>query len=234
MKQIYFVTEGVTDQIVLEEIVARFLGGVDFESYPIQPPSSAYAVDLDCRLSEGWRGVFSWCQASDPNVAASRARVLNSADLVVIHLDADVGLDAQCPSGRFGGLLPPARELCDHVRAAIVGSFGGGLPPNVVICVPSIDLESWVLCCMFPVLADQIQVDIAMPFECYLHSARELSLQSPQFTRRSAGRIRKVTSTYRSEAESIAAGWMNCGRPSMRCEEAVKFEDEVAAIFPVR
>lgn len=61
MKNIYFVTEGSTDQIVIQGLVEHWLGGEDFIPRQIQPLSSAYAEELDSNLSEGWKGVLAWC-----------------------------------------------------------------------------------------------------------------------------------------------------------------------------
>jgi hypothetical protein len=53
MKQIYFVTEGNTDQIVREGLLARWSGATILLSRHIQPPSAAYAEGLASILSMG-------------------------------------------------------------------------------------------------------------------------------------------------------------------------------------
>ena len=61
MKRIYFVTEGLTDQIVIRGLIEEWLGDEDFTVSRIQSPSSDYAAGLDSNLSEGWKGVLAWC-----------------------------------------------------------------------------------------------------------------------------------------------------------------------------
>ena len=69
MKLVYFVTEGVTDQIVIQGLVEHWLGDEDFVPNRIQPPSSAYAEGQDSNFSEGWRDV----QGLVPGLAHSRS-----------------------------------------------------------------------------------------------------------------------------------------------------------------
>lgn len=93
MKTVYFVTEGKTDQIVLEGLISTWLGEQDFLARVVQPPSSAYAEELDSALSEGWKGVVAWCQGARAAGPAGRNEVISKADCLFIHIDADVAFD---------------------------------------------------------------------------------------------------------------------------------------------
>jgi hypothetical protein len=44
MKTVYFVTEGKTDQAVIEALMQAWLGAEDFRTRPIQPPTSEVIV----------------------------------------------------------------------------------------------------------------------------------------------------------------------------------------------
>src|SRR6266568_2046829 len=113
MKNVYFVTEGPSDQIVLEGLIARWLGATDFISRHIQPPSSAYADGLDSNLSTGWKGVLTWCEGKRPYGPAGRDEALGLADCLIIHTDADVATDPDFKAPAFDGPCPPARGACD-------------------------------------------------------------------------------------------------------------------------
>lgn len=125
MRQIYFVTEGVTDQIMLEGLIENWLDNEDFLPIRIQPPSSAYADAMETTLSQGWRGVVAWCGSQTESTKQSREEVLIKADLLVIHVDADVARDANFLKPHFADLIPPIEPLCEHVRGGLAFHFGG-------------------------------------------------------------------------------------------------------------
>jgi hypothetical protein len=75
MKRIYFVTEGYTDQIIIQGLIEQWLGDEDFTVSHIQPPSSAYAEGLDSNLSEGWKGVLAWCSGQRMGGKAGRDEI---------------------------------------------------------------------------------------------------------------------------------------------------------------
>ncbi len=162
MKTLYFVTEGTTDKIVLEGLLADWLDGEDYIARHVQPPESAYADGLDTPLSNGWRGVLSWCAGIRPSGPLGRAFTLDAADILVLHMDADVAPDAQFVEPAYAGTCPPARGACDWIRNHLVSLFDGGtLPSNAVLCVPSKDLEAWVVSALHPEIAD-----LYLPIEC--------------------------------------------------------------------
>lgn len=228
MKSIYFVTEGSTDQIVIQGLITEWLGTEDFIPRNIQPPSSAYADGLDSNLSEGWKGVLAWCTGNRTGGPAGRDEALKEADCLVIHIDADVATDADFKSPTFNGPCPPATNAADWVRANLTSSLGGTLPPNVALCVPSQDLEAWVLCALHPDVADA-----HMPIECRVAPAALLVQRSPhRLVRRKNGKLKKDTISYRNSLTSIVKGWTNCtGGISPRCPEALKFETDVRRLL---
>jgi hypothetical protein len=115
MKRIYFVTEGLTDQIVIQGLIEEWLGDEDFTVSRIQPPSSDYAAGLDSNLSEGWKGVLAWCSGQRLGGAAGRDEALRLADGLFIHMDADVAPDPAFKSPPFNGACPPAQSACNPV-----------------------------------------------------------------------------------------------------------------------
>jgi hypothetical protein len=223
MKRVYFVTEGVTDKIVIEGLIDCWLGGEDFISRSIQPPSSDYADGLSANLSEGWKGVCNWCAGKRMVGPAGRDEAIKNADCLIVHIDADVATDPEFKAPPFNGPCPPARNACDWIRNHLASLFGGTLPDNVVLCVPSQDLEAWILCALHPDVADE-----NFPLECRNEPGALLVQRAPhRLVRRKNGRLKKEPGRYQASLSNIVAGWSHCtaGVPS-RCPEAIRFEDE--------
>lgn len=230
MKTIYFVTEGTTDQIVLAGLVAKWMGETDFVTRYIQPPSSAYAEDLDTNLSTGWKGVLAWCSGMRSAGAAGRDEALNRADCLIVHTDADVAFDTDFKTPAYSGPCPPAQGACDWVRSHLISFFSGNLPANVVICVPSQDLEAWVLCALHPELADKY-----IPIECRLEPGTLLVQLPPHRLVRGKGdSLKKETGRYRQALQKIVNGWSHCTKGDQpRCPEAYRFEKDARGVLGV-
>lgn len=223
MKYIYFVTEGPTDQIVIEGLIAQWLGTEDFIPRHIQPPTSAYVEGLDTNLSEGWKGVLAWCEGRRADGPAGRDEAIKLADCLIVHTDADVATDADFKTPPFTGPCPPAANAADWVRNHLAGLLGGSTLSNVVFCVPAQDIEAWVLCALHPDVADQ-----NMPIECRGDPGALLVQRTPhRLVRRKEGRLKKETAKYQASLPLIVRGWSNCttGNP-LRCPEALRFEQE--------
>jgi hypothetical protein len=223
-KIVYFVTEGETDQIILEELIATWLGQ-DFTARHIQPPSSDYAEDLESNLSKGWKGVLAWCRGERQIGAAGRDEAIQNADCLVIHIDADVAPHKAFKDPACEQPCPPASNACNWVRNELTVNFDGVLPKNVVLCVPAQDLETWVLTALHPDTADSFA-----PIECRQEPGA-LLIQH-KLTRRKDGKLRKVTSEYKSKLSSIIKGWHNCTSTNLpRCSEALRFEVEAKRVL---
>lgn len=77
------ISEGITDQIVIENILIGLLNDDDFSVDPLQPARDA--TDEDLATSHGnWHKVFEYCQTQ-----RFKDAVLNM-DFVIIQIDADV------------------------------------------------------------------------------------------------------------------------------------------------
>ena len=225
MKQVYFVTEGVTDQIVIESLLVNWFGDEDFVSNRIQPPSSAYADNLVTALSQGWRGVLSWCRGATQEVESSRNEVLRRADLVIIHIDCDVVRDADFSNPPYVGGVAPVSDACDFAKSELARLLGA-VNNNVVFCVPAQDIEAWVLCSLFPEVADA-----NLPIEQRVSPGALLVQRAPyRLVRRKNGALKKDTGRYQMFAEAIVNGWPNCvGGANPRCPEAATFERDIRA-----
>lgn len=84
------ISEGITDQIVIENILIGLLNDDDFSVDPLQPARDA--TDEDLATSHGnWHKVFEYCQTQ-----RFKDAVLNM-DYVIIQIDADVFKTQNCP-----------------------------------------------------------------------------------------------------------------------------------------
>lgn len=229
MKCVYFVTEGPTDQIVLQGLVEHWLGTEDFIPRHIQPPSSAYADGLDSNLSEGWKGVLAWCSGQRMGGPAGRDEALKQADCLIVHTDADVAADPHFKAPAFESPCPPARNACDWVRGHLSAALGAN-HPNAVLCVPAQDLEAWVLCALHPDVADA-----NVPIECREEPGALLVQRPPhRLVRRKEGRLKKDTARYRDCLPKLVKGWPHCTLgDEPRCPEALRFEQETKHILGV-
>ena len=228
MKRIYFVTEGVTDQIVIQGLVENWLGDEDFVPNRIQPPSSAYAEELDSNLSEGWKGVLSWCRGVRAAGSAGRDEAMRQADCLFIHIDADVASDAAFCNPPLDSPCPPASSAADWVREHLMTVLGGEVPAKVVLCVPAQDMEAWVVSALHPGLADQ-----HAPIECREEPGTLFVQQAPyRLVRRKDGRLKKDTKKYQDAVRAIVSGWGNCASgETPRCAEAARFEQEARLVL---
>ncbi|MBA3016356.1 MAG: hypothetical protein KKD63_02345 [Proteobacteria bacterium] len=136
MKYIYFVTEGITDKIVIEGLIDCWLDGEDFISRSIQPPSSDYADGLSANLSEGWKGVCNWCAGERMVGPAGRDEAIKNADCLIVHIDADVVTDPEFKA-------PPLTDLAPQLEMHVTG-YAITSPHCLVELCPKI------LFCVFP------------------------------------------------------------------------------------
>jgi hypothetical protein len=228
MRRIYFVTEGLTDQIVIQGLIEQWLGDEEFTASRIQPPSSAYAEGLNSNLSEGWKGVLAWC-AGKRGGPAGRDEALRQADCLIIHMDADVAPDPAFKSPAFDGPYQPASHACDWIREHLTTSLGGS-HPKVVLCVPAQDLEAWILCALHPTVADAHAPIESHPEPCALLAVQK----APRLVRNKDGRLRKETAKYRDSLSKIVKGWPNCmAGDEPRCPEAARFEQDAKRVLGV-
>ncbi len=225
MKKIYFVTEGITDQIVIAGLV-RFWLGEEIEAIQLQPPQTQNLFVSTPQLSQGWKGVHTWCK--DNKLQSIRDDVLERADCLIIHIDADVAFDGDFKSPILQQLCPPASNACNWVRDELISCFEGGLPNNVVLCVLAQDLETWILTALHPETANEYA-----PIECRQEpGALLMQRREHKLIRRKDGKLKKNSQEYVRVLPSIIKNWQYCtSGDSSHCLEALRFESEAKQVF---
>jgi hypothetical protein len=209
MYEIRLVCEGNTDHAVLEAVVHAHLNSPNFEIKRIQPDQSLYGGDAGPH-GGGWKGVRGWCQSvREAGGLQAVGALREDIDLLIIHVDADILLDAEhdarnpCP--------PPDGNIL--AAEAIVMQWLGitSLPEKVLIWVPSMATEAWLLRAVFPGLPESVSCLTSPPpsvcVECLEDPATALEGKSPRFVRRKGKDLKKIVTAYRDANPLVSKAW---------------------------
>ncbi len=142
------ISEGLTDQIILERMIEQICGKMfddDVNINPLQPLRDA--TDAAAAPHAGWELVFEYCRERAADALAAN-------DYVVIHLDTDQG-----DHPNFGvplthqGVERPYNDLVENAIAVIAAQLGGALHPahakRFLFAISVHSMESWLLLYLF-------------------------------------------------------------------------------------
>lgn len=142
------ISEGLTDQIILERMIEQICGkmfedGVDIN--PLQPLRDT--TDTAAAPHAGWELVFEYCRERAADALAAN-------DYVVIHLDTDQG-----DHPNFGvplthqGVDRSYNDLIKNAIARIAVQLGNALytthAKRFLFAISVHSMESWLLLCLF-------------------------------------------------------------------------------------
>lgn len=131
------VTEGPTDNLLLQELL-NHLVGVEHHFLTLQPKQSETPGFGE--YGGGWKGVRAWCQ--DYRTKHFQEIEKLQLDLLIIHLDADVAREKEiactCP-------CPPAQNTCKALDQCVRNWLQIYVTSNLVLCLPADNMETWVL-----------------------------------------------------------------------------------------
>lgn len=138
-----FVCEGSTDIVVLRRIVAEVLGPID--SRTLQPRTD----ELDRTMpgtAAGWSEVKAWCERVQAFDEYFDPLIGDPFDILVLAIDLDVAVHAglQKTPANLGSY--DAKQLCNVVKSWLPEQ----LPGRLVIAIPVMSIEAWVLAALFP------------------------------------------------------------------------------------
>ncbi|MCU0229501.1 MAG: hypothetical protein MUF01_17870 [Bryobacterales bacterium] len=109
--RIGLVAEGVTDWVVIDAAIHSMLGERPYSLKLLQPESSAFHAG---QFGGGWKGVSGWCGlVCDRSGRLKEDIVLDTYDVLILHLDADVA-DEKEPSQRAAVLISLPARLGNH------------------------------------------------------------------------------------------------------------------------
>lgn len=139
------ITEGVTDQIILERMIEQICGEDDVDINPLQPLRDA--TDAKAAPHAGWELVFEYCKEGAADALAAN-------DYVVIHLDTDQGDHPNFGVPlTFGGVDRHYNDLIADATAAIITRLDGALyrahADRFLFAISVHSMESWLLLCLF-------------------------------------------------------------------------------------
>lgn len=200
------VCEGPSDFEIYRAIVQEVWPEID-DVLPLQPEIDAEGYALG---QSGWPGVRKWCldnagrldDVIDPGIGPR-------LDLLVIALDADIAVQAGIADAPVHGSAYDTARLCTTVKGWLRPVGGRAIPPEVVVSVPAMATETWVIASLYA--GENNPERIADPTR-YLVEERQL-VWDPLRKRKA----RKPPPVYRRFAAQIAG---KLARVRKRCTEA--------------
>jgi hypothetical protein len=219
MPSIQVVCEGPTDFVVIQAAISNLMGTRDFRITQIQPETSLFAGNAGPH-GGGWKGVRSWCRAmAEESGSLGASSALFFADILIIHVDADVADDREVNCARP---CPPCCDTTNALRVAIL-EWGNEMkkPEKVVFCTPSRNSEAWVIAALYP--NDKIVTSGGL--ECRQSPEAYLAGKpaDEKIVRKNGRKYKKEEALYRSRQSTFMEKWAfvrSC------CSEADRFSTE--------
>ncbi|MEG4812945.1 phage tail protein [Microcoleus sp. K5-D4] len=134
------VTEGLTDQIVIENILAGYFNSPDLDIRQLQPER-----DKDNENKSkygGWTLVFDYFKSRDFQEA------LQFIDYIIIQIDTDVSEDYNIPKQDENGEFTPQQlieKVIEKFRGAIGDDFYSKYQQKIIFAISVHSIECWLL-----------------------------------------------------------------------------------------
>jgi hypothetical protein len=134
------VTEGLTDQIVIENILAGYFNSPDLDIRQLQPERDK---DNENKSTYGgWTLVFDYCKSRDFQEA------LQFIDYIIIQIDTDVSEDYNIPKQDENGEFTPQQlieKVIEKFRGAIGDNFYSTYQQKIIFAISVHSIECWLL-----------------------------------------------------------------------------------------
>ncbi|MDZ4787195.1 MAG: phage tail protein [bacterium] len=134
------ITEGLTDQIVIENILAGYFNSPDIDVEPLQPERDK---DNDNKSKYGgWTLVFDYCQSKDFRES------FQFIDYIIIQIDTDVSEDYHIAHQDENGEFTPQQlieKVIEKLRDAIGEDFYSQNQQKIVFAISVHSIECWLL-----------------------------------------------------------------------------------------
>jgi hypothetical protein len=225
--------------VALQALVKKFLGDRDVVLRSLQPEMSEAFQALPGTLGLGWPGVCRWClqanEQSEGNFGEHPVLALNA--VVLVQIDADVAATTygaghipdpfpDCPTLPCEEPCPPPKATTDRLRNLLLRWLGmAAAPQGLVFCIPSKELETWIIAAMFP----EHTWITGGRLECGKNP--KAALQRRKLTPRFVEGGKPQLAVYQDYAAAIAEQW---GNVTNRCSEARRFENDFRAALAAR
>ena len=222
--RIALVAEGITDYVVLDAVLTNLMAMRGHILTLLQPEGSVAFSGAGAAgvFGGGWRGVYEWCrQSADAPFHLVDDPLFEEYDVLILHLDADVGENSnekQWPEGLPCVVAcPPPNAKTDALRVIALNWLGQKvMPPKTVFCTPSKSTEAWIMFLFFPNDKEMRR----RGWECHPDPASRLPLQPK------AARFEKSFKDYKARSAEISRRWPEVAGA---LTEAKRFEEEFLA-----
>lgn len=227
--RIALVSEGPTDDVLLESALKAILGQQTFVLTLLRPE----ATNPD--FGGGWGGVLKWCAATAKrwDGLLEDDPLLVNFDLLIIHLDADVAHQAYANCGPAVEAMashnnwpvlpcnqpcPPVEQTCKALQSVLTGWLSPVvLGAKTVVCLPAQSTGAWLAVATLPSTHALLS-----NVEC--NQAVEDSLGS--LTKQL--KVKKSVLGYRAKADAIRQHW---NQVKALCGQAAHFESAVQTVL---
>ena len=146
MPSFALVTEGLTEQIVIENILFGFFDDPDISVNPLQPLRDE--TDRNRTISPGnWHQVLEYC-------ASERFRgAFQFNDYVIVQIDTDVAADYGISDRDEEGNELSVEDIIERVKTALIVRIGQGFyetySRRIIFAVAVQSIECWLLPLLF-------------------------------------------------------------------------------------
>ena len=134
------ITEGLTDQIVIENILAGYFNSPDLDIRQLQPERDK---DNENKSTYGgWTIVFDYCKSRDFQEA------LQFIDYIIIQIDTDVSELYNIPKQDENGEFTPQQliaKVIEKFRSAIGDDFYSKYKQKIIFAISLHSIECWLL-----------------------------------------------------------------------------------------
>jgi hypothetical protein len=204
------VCEGQSDFAILNAVIQKLCPEID-DVLLLQPILDSVG---HAQGASGASGVRSWCtqfgkdldSVIDPGVGPR-------LDLLVIAMDADAAIESGIDDPPRHASAYDGERLCAKIR-----SWLGALPRQVVIAIPAMAIESWVIAARYAQPANPER--IAKPAH-HLVEKKVLALDTRP---KRQHKVIKPPAKYQTFGSEVASRW---SRVVKRCGEANRFDRKV-------
>jgi len=134
------ITEGLTDQIVIENILAGYFKSLDLDVEPLQPER-----DKDNQNKSkygGWTLVFDYCKSKDFRES------FQFIDYIIIQIDTDVSEDYNIAHQDENGEFTPQQliaKVIEKFRDGIGEDFYNTNQQKIIFAISVHSIECWLL-----------------------------------------------------------------------------------------
>ena len=220
------VCEGSSDYSVIAGIIKEIgrLKGKNFKSILLAPELDATSGRYE---KFGYEGVKNWCRYHNCQYAQlGRNKIASllawhSADLVFIHLDADIADNIALEDLLFSGEIKDRKDWCCRALDLWLGAIQSQV--KCFFIVPTMQIETWLLATFDNITnPDVFSVELA-DYELVIDVEKKLLAIGYDVYKEKPGRIYKEKSLYENDSRYVPRLINKLDVASSRCQELTNF-----------